>query len=162
MASLSPVLPIAKGKTLFQPVYVDDVARAAVKGILGEASPGVYELGGPEVKSFAALLRDMCDIILRRRLVLSLPGFAAWLIAFGFDMLQAASFQLIENKVLSRDQLKNLGTDNVVSVGARSFADLGITPEVMGPILTDYLWKFRPSGQYDEMTASARNLKGDA
>ena len=162
MASLTPVLPIAKGKTLFQPVYVDDVARAAVKGILGEAAPGVYELGGPEVKSFAGLMREMCDIILRRRLVLSLPGFAAWPIAFGFDMLQAASFQLIENKVLTRDQLKNLGTDNVVSEGAKGFADLGITPEVMGPILTDYLWKFRPSGQYDEMTASARNLKGDA
>lgn len=162
MASLSPILPIAKGKTLFQPVYVDDVARAAVKGILGEAAPGTYELGGPEVKSFAALMRQMCDVILRRRVIVSLPGFAVWPLAFGFDMLQAISLQLIENKVLSRDQLKSLGTDNVVSEGAKGFADLGITPERMGPILPSYLWKFRPSGQYDEMTASARNLKGDA
>jgi uncharacterized protein YbjT (DUF2867 family) len=162
MASLSPILPIAKGKTLFQPVYVDDVARAAVKGILGEAAPGTYELGGPEVKSFAALMRQMCDVILRRRVIVSLPGFAVWPMAFGFDMLQAISLQLIENKVLSRDQLKSLGTDNVVSEGAKGFADLGITPERMGPILPSYLWKFRPSGQYDEMTASARNLKGDA
>lgn len=162
MASLSPVLPIAKGGTLFQPVYVDDVARAAVKGALGEVAPGIYELGGPEVKSFATLMQDMCDVIMRRRLVLSLPGFMAWPIAFGFDMLQAMSLQLIENKVLSRDQLKNLGTDNVVSEGAKGFADLGITPEMLGPVLPSYLWKFRPSGQYDEMTASARNLKGDA
>lgn len=162
MASLSPILPIAKGKTLFQPVYVDDVARAAVKGILGEAAPGTYELGGQEVKSFAALMRQMCDVILRRRVIVSLPGFAVWPLAFGFDMLQAISLQLIENKVLSRDQLKTLGTDNVVSEGAKGFADLGITPERMGPILRSYLWKFRPSGQYDEMTASARNLKGDA
>lgn len=161
MASLSPVLPIAKGKTLFQPVYVDDVARAAVMGVLGEAKPGIYELGGPEVKSFAALMKQMCDVILRRRLVLSLPGFAAWPIAFGFDMLQTISLQLIENKVLTRDQLKNLGRDNVVSDGALGFVDLGITPEMLGPILPSYLWKFRPSGQYDEMTASARNLKGD-
>jgi NADH dehydrogenase len=50
----------------------------------------------------------------------------------------------------------------VVSEGAKGFADLGIEPELMGPILPDYLWKFRPSGQYDVMTASARNLKGDA
>lgn len=162
MASLSPVLPIAKGKTLFQPVYVDDVARAAVKGVLGEAEPGLYELGGPEVKSFAELMKEMCAIIHRRRLVVSMPGIAAWPLAFGFDMLQAASLQLIENKVLSRDQLKNLATDNVVSEGAKGFADLGITPEVMGPVLPSYLWKFRPSGQYDEMTASAGNLKGDA
>ncbi|WP_417714053.1 complex I NDUFA9 subunit family protein [Pseudophaeobacter arcticus] len=162
MASLSPLLPIARGNTLFQPVYVDDVARAAVKGVLGEAAPGTYELGGPEVKSFAALMRQMCDVIMRRRVIVSLPGFAVWPLAFGFDMLQAISLQLIENKVLSRDQLKSLGTDNVVSEGAKGFADLGITPERMGPILPSYLWKFRPSGQYDEMTASARNLKGDA
>ncbi|MEP4039411.1 complex I NDUFA9 subunit family protein [Pseudophaeobacter sp.] len=162
MASLSPLLPIAKGKTLFQPVYVDDVARAAVKAAKGDVAPGLYELGGPEVKSFAALMRQMCDVIMRRRVVLSLPGFAVWPLAFGFDMLQAMSLQLIENKVLSRDQLKSLGTDNVVSEGAKGFADLGITPERMGPILPSYLWKFRPSGQYDEMTASARNLKGDA
>ena len=76
--------------------------------------------------------------------------------------MQALSLQLIENKVLTRDQLKSLGTDNVVSEGAKGFADLGITPEVLGPILPSYLWKFRPSGQYNEMTASARNLKGDA
>ena len=162
MASLSPLLPIAKGKTLFQPVYVDDVARAAVQGVLGRAEPGIYELGGPEVKSFAALMRRMCDVIMRRRIVLSLPGFAVWPLAFGFDMLQAVSLQLIENKVLTRDQLKSLGTDNVVAEGAKGFADLGITPERMGPILPSYLWKFRPAGQYDEMTASARNLKGDA
>lgn len=161
MASLSPIVPIAKGKTLFQPVYVDDVARAAVKGVLGEAEPGVYELGGPEVKSFAALMQQMCDVILRRRLVVSMPGFVAGLVAFGFDLVQAASLQLIENKVLTRDQLKNLANDNVVSEGAKGFADLGITPELLGPVLPSYLWKFRPSGQYDEMTASARNLKGD-
>lgn len=162
MASLSPILPIARGETLFQPVYVDDVARAAVKAALGTVAPGIYELGGPEVKSFAALMREMCTVIRRRRLVLSLPGFAVWPLAFGFDMLQAFSLQLIENKVLSRDQLKSLETDNVVSGDAMGFADLGITPERMGPILPSYLWKFRPSGQYDEMTASARNLKGDA
>jgi NADH dehydrogenase len=162
MASLSPLLPIAKGKTLFQPVYVDDVARAAVKAALGQVEAGIYELGGPEVKSFAELMREMCDVILRRRIVLSLPGFAVWPLAFGFDMLQAMSLQLIENKVLTRDQLKNLGNDNIVSEGAKGFADLGITPERMGPVLPTYLWKFRPSGQYDEMTASAKNLRGDA
>ena len=162
MAGLSPILPIAKGGTRFQPVYVDDVAKAAVEGVLGRAEAGIYELGGPEVKSFAALMQDMLTVIHRRRLVLSLPGFVARLVALGFDIVQFASFQLIENKVLTRDQLKSLARDNVVSEGAKSFADLGIAPERMGPILPGYLWKYRPSGQYDEMTASARNIRNDA
>ncbi|WP_027256935.1 complex I NDUFA9 subunit family protein [Leisingera aquimarina] len=162
MTRLSPVLPIAAGDTNFQPVFVDDVAKAAVKGALGETAGGIYELGGPEVKSFRALMVQMLEVIHRRRLILSLPRPAAWLVAFGFDMLQAASFQLIENKVLTRDQLRSLKADNVVSEGAKGFCDLGISPVTVGSVLPGYLWKFRPSGQYDEMTNSARNLRNGA
>ncbi|KIC13450.1 complex I NDUFA9 subunit family protein [Leisingera sp. ANG-Vp] len=159
MATLSPALPIAAGGTRFQPVFADDVAKAAVKGVLGEAAGGIYELGGPEVKSFRALMEQMLEVIHRRRLILSLPRPAAFLVAFGFDVLQFASFQLIENKILTRDQLRSLKSDNVVSDGAKGFADLGISPVTVGSVLPDYLWKFRPSGQYDEMTSSARNLR---
>ncbi|UWQ77046.1 complex I NDUFA9 subunit family protein [Leisingera sp. M658] len=162
MTRLSPMLPIAAGSIEFQPVFADDVARAAVKGALGQAERGIYELGGPEVKSFRALMVQMLEVIHRRRMILSLPRPAAWLVAFGFDMLQAASFQLIENKVLTRDQLRNLKADNVVSEGAKGFGDLGISPVTVGSVLPDYLWKFRPSGQYDEMTNSARNLRNGA
>ncbi|UWQ62576.1 complex I NDUFA9 subunit family protein [Leisingera caerulea] len=159
MTRLSPVLPIASSSTRFQPVYVDDVAKAAVLGATGEAEGGIYELGGPEVKSFRELMEQMLEVIHRRRLILSLPRFAAWLVAFGFDMLQAASFQMIANKVLTRDQLRSLKSDNVVSEGAKGFSDLGISPVSLEAVLPDYLWKFRPSGQYDEMTNSARNLR---
>ncbi|NIZ12171.1 complex I NDUFA9 subunit family protein [Phaeobacter sp. HF9A] len=161
MTRMGPVLPIASGATLFQPVYVDDVAQAAVAGILGNAAPGVYELGGPETKSFSALIAQMLEVINRRRLVVSLPGFVAGLMAWGFDMVQKLTLGLVENKMLTRDQLKSLKSDNVVSDGAKGLADLGIEPMPMGTILPDYLWKFRPSGQYDELMQSARNLRGD-
>ncbi|MFY0308448.1 complex I NDUFA9 subunit family protein [Leisingera sp. D0M16] len=159
MTRLSPALAIASGATRFQPVFVDDVAKAAVKGATGAAEGGIYELGGPEAKTFRELMEQMLGVIHRRRLILSLPRPAAWLVAFGFDMLQAASFQLIENKMLTRDQLRSLKSDNVVSEGAKGFADLGISPVSLEAVLPDYLWKFRPSGQYDEMTNSARNLR---
>ncbi|MVO16534.1 complex I NDUFA9 subunit family protein [Parasedimentitalea huanghaiensis] len=161
MTRLGPVLPIASGKTLFQPVFADDVAKAAVKGLLGEAAGGVYELGGPEVKSFSALMQDMLSVVHRRRLVVSLPGIVAWPMAFGFDMMQAASFQLISNGVLTRDQLRGLKRDNVVAEGAMGFADLDLQPVTLGSVLPDYLWKFRPAGQYDAITGSARNLRHD-
>ncbi len=161
MARLSPVLPIAGGNTKFQPVFADDVAKAAVLGVLGDAAAGTYELGGPEVKTFRGLMQQMLEVIHRRAIIISMPGFMARLMAFGFDVMQAASFQLIENKMLTRDQLRNLKTDSVVAEDAKSFADLGIRPVTLGSVLPDYLWKFRPSGQYDEMVGSARNLKGD-
>ncbi|MCB1340953.1 MAG: complex I NDUFA9 subunit family protein [Pseudooceanicola sp.] len=159
MARLGPVLPVVASETRFQPVYVDDVAQAAVKGIKGVAAPGVYELGGPEVLSFHQLMERMLDVIHRRRVLLPVPGFIAKVIAFGFDMLQAVTMGLVSNGVLTRDQLKSLGRDNVVSPGAKGLSDLGIEPTSLESVLPDYLWRFRPSGQYDAIKESARNLR---
>lgn len=159
MARISPVLPAFGAGTKFQPVHVEDVAAAAVLGALGQAAPGVYELGGPDVASFADLMREMLKIINRRRLVLPLPRFVGRLIAFGGDAVQAVTFGLIENKLLTGDQLRNLYVDNVVAPGAKGFADLGIAPSAIGAVLPDYLWPYRPSGQYDAIKASAKNLR---
>ncbi|SFU16795.1 complex I NDUFA9 subunit family protein [Sedimentitalea nanhaiensis] len=159
MTRLGPILPIAGAETLFQPVYVDDVGKAAVKGVLGDAAAGVYELGGPEVKSLRALMAQMLGVIHRRRLVLNLPRFVARVMAFGFDLMQTVTGGLITNGVLTRDQLRNLARNNVVSEGAQGFAELGIAPVAMESVLPDYLWRFRPSGQYDAIKESARNLR---
>lgn len=159
MARLSPVVPLFGAGTKFQPVHVEDVAAAAVKGVLGQAAPGVYELGGPDVETFAGLIRTMLGVIGRRRLVLPLPRIAGRLMAFGFDAVQALTLGLIVNKVLTGDQLKNLYTDNVVAPGAKGFADLGITPTAVGAVLPEYLWPYRPTGQYAAIKASAKNLR---
>jgi uncharacterized protein YbjT (DUF2867 family) len=159
MTRFGPVLPVVGAATRFQPVHVDDVARAAVKGVLGQAEPGIYELGGPEVDTFRGLMGRMLTIIKRRRLVVNVPFFVARIMGFGFDMLQAATLGLIENKVLTRDQVKNLARDNVVAPGAKGFADLEIAPVAMESVLPDYLWRFRPSGQFSAIKDSAKNLK---
>ena len=36
---------------------------------------------------------------------------------------------------------------------------LGIDPLDMASILPDYLWRYRPSGQYDAIKDSAKNLR---
>ncbi|HMO06403.1 MAG TPA: complex I NDUFA9 subunit family protein, partial [Paracoccaceae bacterium] len=159
MARLGPVLPVVGADTRFQPVHVDDVAAAAALGATGAAAPGIYELGGPEVATFRELMRKMLAAIRRRRLVLNLPFFAARIMAFGFDMLQAVTLGLIENRMLTRDQVKNLARDNVVSPGAKGFADLGIVPVSMDAVLPDYLWRYRPSGQYAAIKESAKKLR---
>ncbi|MCA0870541.1 complex I NDUFA9 subunit family protein [Seohaeicola saemankumensis] len=159
MTRFGPILPITAAETRFQPVFVDNVAEAAAKGALGQAAPGVYELGGPDVMTMRELIGLMLDVIHRRRVVVGLPVWIARIMAFGFDMVQAISFGLISNGVLTRDQLRNLAHDNVVSEGAKTLSDLDIRPVAADSVLPDYLWKFRPSGQYDEMTRSARKLR---
>ena len=160
MTRFSPFLPIAGGATRFQPVYVDDVALAATKAAMGEVAPGLYELGGPEVASFRELVQRMLVEIRRKRVVINLPGFAARFIASMLGLAQFLTGGLFTNKVLTRDQLRNLQRDNVVSEGAKGLVDLGITPTPMELVLPGYLWRFRPTGQYDAIRESAGRLRG--
>lgn len=159
MTRWGPMLPIAAAGTRFQPVYVDDVADAAVRGVLGQAGAGVYELGGPEVATMRELMNRMLATIHRRRIVVNLPFWIARIVAGVLDLVQFVSGGLIANGVLTRDQLRNLARDNVVSPEAPGFADLGIVPTALGTVLPDYLWKYRPSGQYHEITSSERRLR---
>lgn len=159
MTRFGPLLPIAGADTRFQPVYVDDVAQAAAMGVLGQAAPGVYELGGPEAATFRELMALMLKVIQRRRLVIGLPFWIARIVAGVLDIAQFVSFGLIPNAVLTRDQLRNLARDNVVADGASGFADLGVRPVAMKAVLPDYLWKFRPAGQYAELMRTDRKLR---
>ncbi|WP_170578001.1 complex I NDUFA9 subunit family protein [Ruegeria arenilitoris] len=159
MTRMGPFLPLVGAETKFQPVYVDDVAKAAVQGVLGQTEGGTYELGGPEVKSFRALMQQMLGVIHRRRVIVGVPFWAARIMAGVLDIAKFVSFQLFPNHILTRDQLTNLRRDNVVSGDAKGFGDLEIEPATLESILPDYLWKFRPSGQYDEIQKSADNLR---
>ncbi|MBA4205208.1 MAG: complex I NDUFA9 subunit family protein [Polymorphum sp.] len=147
MARMSPVLPlVGGGVTKFQPVYVGDVAAAVAKAVDGGCKPGtVYELGGPEVKSFKECLELMLEITLRKRLLLPLP--------FGAAEMQARVLQLLPKPLLTVDQVKMLRVDNVVSAAAeaegRTLAGLGINPSSLAAILPSYLTRFREHGQYD-------------
>jgi len=160
MTKLSPILPVVGADTKFQPVYVDDVAEAAVKGVEGDAAPGIYELGGPDVHSFRELMQQMLDVIQRRRLIANIPFFAARPLAAVMDGVQFLSGGLIPAQI-TRDQVASLTQDNVVSDGAKGFSELGIHPTAMEAILPDYLWRFRPSGQYAAIKNSAKNLRSE-
>ncbi len=158
MTRFGPVLPIVGADTKFQPVWVDDVARAAVKGVLGQAAAGTYELGGPDVQSFRELMQDMLGIIHRRRLIVNLPFGVAKIVAGVMGFVQKLSIGIVSAPVTG-DQVKSLKVDNIVSEGAKNFGDLDIQPTSLDAVLPDYLWRFRPSGQYDAIKDSAKNLK---
>jgi NADH dehydrogenase len=159
MSRLGPVLPVVGADTKFQPVYVDDIAKAAVKAIKGEAAPGIYELGGPDVETFRELMAHMLHVIQRRKLVLNIPFPFASLMGAGFDLLEYVTLDLVSNKMITRDQVRNLRRDNIVGDDARGFAELGITPTSLESVLPEYLWPYRPSGQYAAIKNSAKNLR---
>jgi len=158
MARLSPVLPVVGADTRFQPVFVDDVAQAAAAGVEGWANPGIYELGGPEIATFRALMSKMLVVIRRRRLVVNIPFAVAAPMAAMMELGQTLSMGIVPAQI-TRDQVKSLKVDNIVGADARGFADLGIEPIALDAVLPDYLWRFRPAGQYEAIKESAGNLR---
>jgi NADH dehydrogenase len=140
LAALLPFMPVVAGETRFQPVYVGDVADAAMAALADPSAAGkVYELGGPRVMSMRQVLRYILDVTGRRRPMIALPE--------GFVRLQARLGELLPTPPLTRDQLILLGKDNVVSPNAQGFQALGIEPKAVEAIVPAYLARFRAGGQ---------------
>ncbi|MEM0899433.1 MAG: complex I NDUFA9 subunit family protein [Pseudomonadota bacterium] len=137
MSKFSPALPlIGGGRTKFQPVYVGDVAEAVAKGIDGELTGGtIYELGGPDVLTFRECLEEMLKVVGRKRLFAPIPFWAA--------KIQGAIFEKLPKPLITRDQVRLLKRDNVVSTEAesenRTLGGIGITPKSVSEILPTYL-----------------------
>lgn len=118
MSRYSPFLPlIGGGVAKFQPVHIDDVTEAIVASFSSGATQGkTYELGGPDVYTFKELLQLFMDFNKRKRLLLPIPVQAA--------LLQGLVFENLPGKLITRDQVRLLQYDNVVSPDALSFKDL--------------------------------------
>ncbi len=148
MARLSPALPlIGGGSTRFEPVYVGDVAQAIATCVADPACAGkTYELGGPRIYTFKELLQLLLSEIRRRRFLVPLP--------FALAEVQARFLELLPVPPLTRDQLRMLRSDNVVSEGALTLADLGIAPTAAEVILPTYLDRYRPGGRFNRPLAA--------
>jgi len=151
LARLSPMLPlIGGGLTRFQPVFVGDVAAAIADAVDGKTRPGtIYELGGPDVRTFRELMQFVLTTIERNRLLVSLPFFLA--------RMQAMFLQYLPKPLLTPDQVELLRSDNIVSEAAtseaRTLQGLSIEPEPMQAIVPSYLWRFRKAGQFRKRLA---------
>jgi uncharacterized protein YbjT (DUF2867 family) len=147
LARMMPAFPLfGGGHARFQPAFVGDVALALADAVEGKARPGaVYELGGPEVKTFRECLELMLTAINRRRLLVPVP----WSLA----TTGASLLQLLPKPLLTVDQVRQLKLDNVVSQAAkaegRTFAAFGIEPDSLAAILPSYLYRFRPRGEFE-------------
>ena len=103
-----PIAPLIGANTRFQPVWVEDVARAFVASVARREVQGqIYELAGPDVFTLRQLVRMMLDELGWKRLLLPLPDVAAALLA--------RVLQFAPTPPITPDQLLLLKKDNVVN-----------------------------------------------
>src|SRR5438874_10373792 len=109
MIRSSPMLPlIGGGATKFQPVFVGDMAAGLLELLRRPETAGkTFEFGGPQVYSFKTLLELLQPALDRPRILIPIP--------FALAEMQAALLELMPNPPLTRDQVRLLKTDKVVS-----------------------------------------------
>ena len=122
MIRSSPVLPlIGGGTTKFQPVFVGDIAAGLLELLNRPETAGkTYEFGGPQVYSFKVLLELLLTALNRQRVLIPIP--------FALAEMQAGLLELLPNPPLTRDQVRLLKTDKVVSGIEPTLGDLGVQP----------------------------------
>jgi NADH dehydrogenase len=139
LAMISPFLPVVgrpPAGPRFQPVFVGDVAEAIARALENPATAGkTYELGGPAVMTLADVLAAVLAWTGRQRIV-------AWLPA-SIVRLQAAVLEFLPVPPITRDQVKLLMVDNVVSGGFPGLAELGIQATAPEALVPAYLSRFR-------------------
>ena len=124
MAKISPFLPVISSSTKFQPVFVEDVAKAIMELLKDDKKKNtIYELGGSAIYTFEELLKILLDIKNIKRLLVPLNPKLMMIPAFFLQYLPKPPFTM--------DQMILLKTDNILKNGLPGLKDLGITTSDM-------------------------------
>ena len=143
LAALSrlPVLPVIAAKRQFQPVFVEDVAKAIALAATDPLTHGgkTYEIGGPQVMTMEDIYSICARSAGQEPDLLDLPNFAsAFLSTFGF----------LPGAPLTRDQWKMLQRDNLPARKSKGLEAFGIDPTALGSVAPQWLQRFRQGGRW--------------
>lgn len=141
MARIAPFLPAISGDSLFQPVYVRDVADAVVAALQSGAARGrIFELGGSDVLSFTAILQMISDLTGLDRPVVALSDFTSGLLAKVGDFVPFMP--------MNSDQLAMLKLGNICAPGMPGLEQLGITPTPLAAFVPEMMQRYRRGGRF--------------
>lgn len=121
---------VGGGRSLVQPLYVVDLAKAITATLVRGNIKGVQELGGPVQVSLRDLVQKLCIIKGVQKPVLNVPPYLA-------NGLAAIAESLMEVPTLSRDQALLATMDNV-TVANQLTSILGHEPTALDVALKTY------------------------
>jgi len=131
-----PVFPLAGADTRFQPVWVEDVARAVVYALNNPDTTGqTVEAVGPEVFTLRQLVEMTGEAAGTPKPVFGLPRALAYFQALAMEFAPG-------EPLMSTDNLSSMEVDNVASpaqAGQLTLADWGITPASLHAVLPTYV-----------------------
>jgi NADH dehydrogenase len=139
LARLLPAIALASPQARFQPIHVDDVARAAVAALGDSRTFGqTYPLCGPNVYTLRQLVEYVVRTLGLRRPVIGLNR--------ALSMLQAGILERLPGKLMTRDNVLSMQVDNVCGC---PFPDVfGFAPAPMEAVVPVYIAGVTPRSRY--------------
>jgi NADH dehydrogenase len=139
LARLLPVIVLASPQARFQPVHVNDVARAAMAALDDPRTYGqTYPLCGPRVYTLRELVEYVVRTLGLRRLVIGLGP--------SLSLLQARVLEHLPGKLMTRDNVRSMQVDNVCDC---PFPEVfGFEPSPMEAVVPMYLAGVTPRSRY--------------
>ena len=114
-----PIFPLYyEGKTKFAPIHCSDLTDVIFNVISNNVNSKIIECVGPEIISFKEILEKLLNLIGKKRLLIPMP--------LPIAQMSARFFEIMPKPLLTRDQLKLLKYDNVLSGKYKSNSDIGV------------------------------------
>ena len=129
------------GETKFTPIHCSDLTDVIYHVISKNENSKIIECVGPEVITFKEVLQKLLNLIGKKRLLIPMPLPVA--------EISARFFEIMPKPILTRDQLKLLKYDNVVSGKYKTNSDIGIpSVKYFDQEVKKYCYMWRDGGQF--------------
>ena len=147
-----PIFPLYyEGKTKFAPIHCSDLTDVIFNVISNNVNSKIIECVGPEIISFKEILEKLLNLIGKKRLLIPMP--------LPLAQMSARFFEIMPKPLLTRDQLKLLKYDNVLSGKYKSNSDIGV-PSLrhFDEEVKKYCYMWREGGQFSTEKYNSDNL----
>jgi len=144
LLNLLPVFPLYyNGNTKFSPIHVTEMCEIISKVIYKNICSDIIECVGPEEISFKEIIKKLLNSIDKKRLLIPMPIIFANLFAFFFEKFP--------RPLITRDQLRLLKYDNVLSKNFKTNIDIGFTAKLrFDDEISKYSYMWKEGGEYSK------------
>ena len=147
-----PIFPLYyNGNTKFAPIHCSDLTDVIFSIISNNINSKIIECVGPEIISFKEILEKLLNLIGKKRLLIPMPLTIA--------QMSARVFETMPKPLLTRDQLKLLKYDNVLSGKYKSNSDIGVPSlRYFDEEVKKYCYMWREGGQFSTEKYNSDNI----
>ena len=148
-----PFFPLYySGKTKFTPIHCSDLTDIIYYIISKKLHPNIVECVGPEVFTFKEILEKLLELIGKKRFLIPLP--------LPFANVSASIFELLPEPLITRDQIKLLKYNNVITGKYKTNSDIGSpSKRFFYDEVKKYCYMWKEGGQFSTNKYNDKEIK---